>query len=123
MSKNSLFFGRLALLSIGVLMLGFFIDYSGWLRLPSDFPYLVGYYFLISALAFLINLKGTKKESEIAVWYYLSSVMTKFILAAASVFVLVRIYAEERSQIIWLSFVLYPLFEAVVTWDIYNRVR
>ena len=123
MSKNSLFFGRLALLSIGVLMLGFFIDYSGWLRLPPVFPYLVGYYFLISALAFLINLKGTKKESEIVVWYYLSSVMTKFILAAASVFVLVRIYAEERSQIIWLSFVLYPLFEAVVTWDIYNRVR
>ncbi|MCB0494910.1 MAG: hypothetical protein KDC79_02130 [Cyclobacteriaceae bacterium] len=123
MSRNQIFFVRLIALSVILLFAGYGINREGWLELPSIYSYLIGYYFLISVLAFLINLKGTKKESEIAVWYYLSSVMIKFLLAAGSVFLLVRIYDLEKAQIIWTSFVLYPLYEAVVTFDIYNRVR
>lgn len=123
MSDRVLFFAKLFGLSFAVLAFGLFMNKMGWVKLPDIFPYLVGYYFLISSLAFFINIKGTKKESDIAVWYYLSSVMIRFLLAAASVFILTKIFADERSQIIWLSFVLYPLFEIVVILDIYNRVR
>lgn len=123
MSKNIRFFVRLTVLTFLILIIGQVIIYYQWLNLPQVFTPLVGFYFLISAMAFFINLKGRKKESEIAVWYYLSSVMIKFLLAAASVFVLTKFYNEERSAIIWLSFVLYPLYEAVVTSDIYSRIR
>lgn len=123
MSKNNQFFLRLAGVSIFVLIIGYVLDRNEWFSIPSAFPYLVGYYILISLLAFFINLKGTEKEGEIAVWYYLSSVVIKFLLAAASVFVLVKMYENERTNIVWLSFVLYPLYEAVVTLDIYRRVQ
>ena len=123
MNKNYLFFTQLVLLSLIISAIGYAIIYFQLFQLPSVFFQLLGFYFIISAVAFLVNLKGTKKESEIGVWYYMASIMTKFLLAATSVLVLTKMLPEEKSIIVFTSFVLYPLYEAVVIFDIYKRIR
>ncbi len=74
-------------------------------------------------MAFFVNIKGLSEESEIAVWYYMASIMFKFLLAAISVVVLTKFFPEEKKNIVFTSFVLYPLFEAIVIFDIYKRIR
>jgi len=91
--------------------------------MPTMFYPMVGFYFIISSMAFFVNIKGTKKEDEIAVWYYMASVMSKFLLAAISVVILTKYFPEQKKNIVFTSFVLYPLFEAVVIFDIYKRIR
>jgi len=123
MNKNSLFFGQLIILSLIIASFGYVTLRFQWFSLPSIFFPLIVFYFLISSMAFLVNLKGTKKESEIAVWYYMASIMTKFLLAATAVLILTKLYPEEKSLIVFTNFALYPLYEAVVILDIYKRIR
>ena len=97
--------------------------YNQIVVLPSMFFYMVAFYFVISSMAFFVNIKGMTKESEIGVWYYMASIMFKFLLAAISVVVLTKFFPEQKKNIVFTSFVLYPLFEAVVIFDIYKRIR
>lgn len=117
------FFWRLFSLSFAVALAGFLITKYELLVLPSMFYQMVAFYFVISALAFFVNIKGTQKESEIAIWYYLSSVMFKFLVAAMSVVILTKFFPEQKRNIVFTSFALYPLFEVLVIIDIYKRVR
>lgn len=117
------FFWRLFSLSIAVAAAGFIITKYELLVLPTMYFQLVAFYFVVSALAFFVNIKGTQKESEIAIWYYLSSVMFKFLIAAMSVVLLTKFFPEQKRNIVFTSFALYPLFEAIVIIDIYKRVR
>ena len=74
-------------------------------------------------MAFFVNITGTKKESEIAGWYYMASIMSKFLLAAISVVILTKFFPDQKKIIVFTNFVLYPLYEAVVIFDIYKRIR
>jgi hypothetical protein len=64
-----------------------------------------------------------QKESEIAVWYYMASIMFKFLLGAVSVLVLTKMFPEQKKLVVFTSFALYPLFEALVIFDLYKRIR
>lgn len=123
MNKNYLFFLQLISLSFVIAATGYSLMYNQIVVLPSMFFYMVGFYFLISSMAFFVNIKGLSEESEIAVWYYMASIMFKFLLAAISVVVLTKFFPEEKKNIVFTSFVLYPLFEAIVIFDIYKRIR
>ncbi len=123
MNKNYLFFLQLVLLSFVVAATGYGLIYYHIVVLPSMFFYMVGFYFVISSMAFLVNIKGMTKESEIAVWYYMASIMSKFLLAAISVLLLTKFFPEQKKIIVFTSFVLYPLYEAIVILDIYKRIR
>lgn len=117
------FFIRLILLSLILAGTGYGLMHYQVVTLPSMFFYMVGFYFIISSMAFFVNIKGMTKESEIAVWYYMASIMFKFLLAAISVVILTKFFPEQKKNIVFTSFVLYPLFEAIVIFDIYNRIR
>lgn len=121
--KNYIFFGQLIALSLVLSVAGLLLMKYSIVELPTMFFQLIGFYFVISSMAFFVNIKGTQKESEIAVWYYMASVMTKFLLGAISVVVLTKFFPEQKRNIVFTSFVLYPLFEAVVIFDIYKRIR
>jgi voltage-gated potassium channel Kch len=123
MNKVLLFFLQLAALSVVLVWVGFMLTKYQVVNMPSMYPYLIIFYFIISSLAFFINIKGTQKESEIAVWYYMGSIMVKFLLAAASVVVLANFFPEQKRIIVFTSFILYPLFETLVIFDIYKRIR
>ena len=123
MNKNYLFFLQLFSLSFIIAAAGYVLIYNQVVALPSMFYYMVGFYFIISSMAFFVNIKGTTKESEIGVWYYMASIMSKFLLAAISIVILTKFFPEQKKNIVFTSFVLYPLFEAVVIFDIYKRIR
>lgn len=123
MNKIVSFFLKLFSLSITLGVVGYLLLKYQIVVLPTMFFGLVTFYFVISSMAFFVNLKGMEKESEIAVWYYMASIMFKFLLAAASVLVLTKFFPEQKRNIVFTSFVLYPLFEAIVIWDIYKRIR
>ncbi len=123
MNKIFPFFLKLVSLSLAIAGAGFALMHYKVVALPTMFFPLVGFYFLISAFAFFINIKGIQKESEIAVWYYMASIMSKFLLAAISVVVLTKFFPEQKKNIVFTSFALYPLFEAVVILDVYKRIR
>ena len=123
MNKNYLFFLQLVSLSFIIAAAGYSLMYNQIVVLPSMFFYMVAFYFVISSMAFFVNIKGMTKESEIGVWYYMASIMFKFLLAAISVVVLTKFFPEQKKNIVFTSFVLYPLFEAVVIFDIYKRIR
>jgi len=117
------FFSKLTLLSLVVAAVGAALTHYDVVVLPTMFFPLVGFYFLISSMAFLVNIKAEQKDSEIAVWYYMASIMSKFLLAAISVVVLTKFFPEQKKNIVFTSFALYPLFEAVVILDVYKRIR
>ncbi len=117
------FFWKLTALAVALAVAGTLLASQFQLALPTMFYPLVAFYYFISAIAFFVNMKGMQKESEIAVWYYMSSVMIKFLLAAMSVVVLTKYFAEQRKAIVYTSFVLYPLFEALVMTDIYKKLK
>ena len=123
MNKNYLFFLQLVSLSLAIAGIGYLLQQNQIVVIPSMFYLMVGYYFIISLFAFFVNIKGTQKEDEIAVWYYMASVMFKFLLAAISVVVLTKYFPDQKKNIVFTSFVMYPLFEAVVIFDIYKRIR
>ena len=123
MNKNYLFFLQLVLLSLAIAGIGYLLQQNQIVVIPSMFYLMVGYYFIISLFAFFVNIKGTQKEDEIAVWYYMASVMFKFLLAAISVVVLTKYFPDQKKNIVFTSFAMYPLFEAVVIFDIYKRIR
>ncbi len=117
------FFSKLIILSLAVAGAGSTLTHYNIVELPTMFFSLVGFYFLISSMAFMVNIKGMSKESEIAVWYYMASIMFKFLLAAISVVVLTKYFPEQKKNIVFTSFALYPLYEAIVILDIYKRIR
>lgn len=123
MNKNYAFFLQLTLLSLTLAVIGYMLQVNNVVVMPTVFYPMVGYYFIISFGAFMINIKGRQKEDEIAVWYYMASVMFKFLLAAISVVVLTKYFPEQKKNIVFTSFVMYPLFESIVIFDIYKRIR
>ena len=123
MSKGYLFLLKLTLLSLVVAAIGFALSHYDVIVLPTMFYKLVGFYFLISSMAFMVNMKAMEKDPEIAVWYYMASIMFKFLLAAISVVVLTKYFPEQKKNIVFTSFALYPLYEAIVIFDIYKRIR
>jgi hypothetical protein len=123
MNKIYNFFGQLFALCLVLVVSGYLLVQNHIVALPTMYFQLIAFYFVISSLAFFVNIKGTQKESEIAVWYYMASVMFKFLLAAVSVVVLTKFFPDQKKNIVFTSFVLYPLFEAVVIFDIYKRIR
>lgn len=123
MSKIYLFLLKLVVLSLAIAGVGYGLMHNEVITLPTMFYQLVAFYFLISALAFMVNIKAMEKESEVAVWYYMASIMSKFLLAAISVVVLTKYFPEQKRNIVFTSFALYPLFEAIVIIDVYKRIR
>ncbi len=123
MSKIYNFFLKLILLTIAVASAGFTLAKFGLVALPSMFYGMVAFYFVISTMAFMVNIKAMEKESEIAVWYYMASIMSKFLLAAISVVVLTKFFPEQKKNIVFTSFALYPVYEALVIFDVYKRIR
>ncbi|VAW29440.1 hypothetical protein MNBD_BACTEROID06-869 [hydrothermal vent metagenome] len=123
MNKIFKFFLKLILLSLVIAGSGAILIHYNVLTLPTMFYQLVAFYFLISTMAFMVNIKAGQKDSEIAVWYYMASIMSKFLLAALSVVVLTKFFPEQKKNIVFTSFALYPLFEAVVILDVYKRIR
>lgn len=123
MNKIFCFFWKLFSLSIALGVVGYLLLTYQLVVLPTMFFGLIAFYFVISSMAFFVNIKGMEKESEIAVWYYMASIMFKFLLAAVSVVLLTKFFPEQKRNIVFTSFVLYPLFEAIVILDIYKRIR
>jgi len=123
MNKILKFFLKLITLSLVIAGSGAILIYYNVVTLPTMFYQLVVFYFLISTMAFMVNIKAEQKESEIAVWYYMASIMSKFLLAAISVVVLTKFFPEQKKNIVFASFALYPLFEVVVISDVYKRIR
>ncbi len=123
MNKIFKFFLKLILLSLVIAGSGAILIHYNVVTLPTMFYQLVAFYFLISTMAFMVNIKAGQKDSEIAVWYYMASIMSKFLLAALSVVVLTKFFPEQKKNIVFTSFALYPLFEAVVILDVYKRIR
>ncbi len=123
MSKIYVFLLKLVALSLAIAGAGYALMHYQVASLPTMFYQLVTFYFLISMMAFLVNMKAMEKESEIAVWYYMASIMFKFLLAAISVVVLTKFFPEQKKNIVFTSFALYPLYEAMVIFDVYKRIR
>jgi hypothetical protein len=123
MSKIYIFFLKLILLTLLVASAGFALAKFEVVTLPSMFYGMVAFYFIISTMAFMVNIKAMEKEDEIAVWYYMASIMSKFLLAAISVVVLTKFFPEQKKNIVFTSFALYPLYEALVIFDVYKRIR
>ncbi len=111
------------MLSIIIAGAGVMLTHYTAVVLPTMFYQLVVFYFLISTMAFMVNIKAAQADSEMAVWYYMASIMSKFLLAAISVVVLTKFFPEQKKNIVFASFALYPLFEAVVILDVYKRIR
>ncbi len=123
MNKFLIFFLKLIALSLVIAGSGATLIHYKVVTLPTMFYQLVAFYFLISTMAFIINIKAEQEDSEIAVWYYMASIMSKFLLAALSVVVLTKFFPEQKKNIVFASCALYPLFEAVVILDVYKRIR
>ncbi len=123
MNRVTLFFLKLTSLSLVVLGTGVGLMHFEVVVLPTMFYALVGFYFSIATIAFMVNLKALQKESEIAVWYYMSSIMFKFLMAAILVTVLTKFYPAQKRVIVFTNFALYPLFGALVILDVYKRIR
>lgn len=117
------FFWKLTALAVAISVLGTLSSsYMQW-HLPSMFYPMVAYYYILSAISFFINIKGTQKEAEIGVWYYMAAIMIKLIFAAGLVILMAKLYPAQKINIIYSNFVLYPSFEALVIYDIYRRIR